>query len=95
MNNTINSSTVSLTENELTFLKMCLNYSDIENQLSDNYSNGGIDEAMELFEGTKQYRRQAAGGLISSLQKKGMGYLDCEYDQFALTEAGVYAAFGR
>ncbi len=95
MNNTITASqteAVSLTEKEKAFLKLCLNYSDIEEQLDDNYSNGGIDEAMELFEGTTQYKRQAAGGLLSSLTKKGMGEL-WDYDQFALSERGVYAAF--
>lgn len=82
-----------LTEKEAAFLVLCLNYRDLESQLSDNYSNGGIDEAMGLFEGTRQHCRQAAGGLLSSLQQKGMGNYDPEYDQFALSERGVRAAF--
>ena len=96
MNNTITASqteAVTLTEKEKAFLKLCLNYSRIESQLGDNYSNGGIAEAMHLFEGTKQYKRQAAGGLLASLTKKGMGELDTNFDQFDLSERGVYAAF--
>lgn len=95
MNNTITASqteAVTLTEKEKAFLKICLNYRDLETQLEDNYSNGGIDEAMDLFEGTKQYKRQAAGGLLTSLTKKGMGEL-WDNDQFALSDRGVYAAF--
>jgi len=84
-----------LTETEAKFLSLCLNYDDIASQLSDNYSNGGIDEAMGLFpqHPTKALRRQAAGGLLASLTNKGMGDFDSEFDQFSLTELGVRAAF--
>lgn len=91
--NTAKTDTASLTQNEKTFLKLCLNYDTVEAQIGDNYSNGGIDEAMNLFDGTKQSKRQAAGGLLSSLQQKGMGWLDTEYDMFCLTERGIHAAF--
>ena len=97
MNNTTTSTALTdaafLTEKEKAFLKICLNYSDLETQLEDNFSNGGIDEAMDLFEGTKQYKRQAAGGLLTSLTKKGMGEFWADNDQFALSDRGVYAAF--
>jgi hypothetical protein len=91
--NTAQTDAASLTQNEKTFLKLCLNYDTIEQQLGDNYSNGGIDEAMSLFDGAKQYKRQAAGGLLSSLQQKGMGELDTECDMFCLSERGIHAAF--
>lgn len=84
---------VSLTDKEKAFLKLCLNYDNIESQLSDNYSNGGIDEAMGLFEGSSASRRKAAGGLLTSLHKKGMGKLWTDEDQFCLSERGIRAAF--
>ena len=50
-----------LTINERAFLEMCLNYDNIESQLSDNYSNAGLEEAVELMGS-----RHAAAGLLSS-----------------------------
>lgn len=88
----VQTNSVSLTDKEKAFLKLCLNYDNVEDQLDDNYSCGGIDEAMNLFEGATQYRRQAAGGLLASLTKKGMGQL-IDNDQFALSRRAVYAAF--
>ena len=87
-----------LTINERAFLEMCLNYDNIESQLSDNYSNAGLEEAVELMGS-----RHAAAGLLSSLHKKGLGYSDdgsdwavdpSEYHHtFWLSELGVRAAF--
>jgi len=88
----INTESICLTEKEKAFLQLCLNYNTIEDQLDDNYSCGGIDEAMSLFEGSTQSKRQAAGGLLTSLNKKGMGQL-WDNDQFALSRKGVFAAF--
>ncbi len=85
----VKSIAAGLTANEAAFLKLCLNYDTIEQQMSDNYSNGGIDEACHLFAGN----RKAAGGLLSSLNTKKLGWLDTEYDQFGLTELGVHVAF--
>jgi len=82
-----------LTEKEKAFLKICLNYDNLETQISDNFSNGGIDEAMDLFEGSSASRRKAAGGLLTSLQKKGMGELWTDNDQFQLSHRGIRAAF--
>ena len=92
---------VSLTPKEAAFLVLCLNYDTAEQQLGDNYSNGGIEEAADLFcedhpgfsPLVRNTRRKAAGGLLASLTTKGLGHLDTEYDQFNLTEAGVHAAF--
>ena len=53
------------------------------------FGAAGIDEAEKIFQGN----RKAAGGLVTSLQNKGMGQLDEEYDQFILSDAGIDAAF--
>lgn len=84
----------SLTTKEAKFLVSCLNYTTVEGQLADNYSNAGIKEAMALFpeHADKATKRKAAGGLLTSLTSKGMGTLDTEYDQFQLTEVGIRAA---
>ena len=86
---------VHLTANEKAFLKICRNYNTADQQRGDNYSNGGINEAMTLFveHADKKTKRQAAGGLIASLSQKGLGSIDTESDQFNLTEAGIVAAF--
>lgn len=77
----------TLTNNEIKALKLCLNYDDREAQLSDNYSNAGVDEfAANLFNGNKQ----AAGGLITSLNSKGLGDHDDEDGIFWLSEKGVH-----
>jgi len=91
--------TENLTANERAFLQLCLNYDSIESQLSDNYSNGGLSEAIKLMGGNKH----AGAGLLSSLTKKGLGYPDdgsdwavdpTEYHHtFWLSKLGVYAAF--
>jgi len=86
---------INLTEKEIQFLHLCLNYDTIEEQLGDNYSNAGIDEAMDLFpeHDAKKTRRQAAGGLLTSLTNKGLGSHDDECDMFCLSEFGVQIAF--
>jgi hypothetical protein len=83
----------TLTQNEAAFIAMTLNYDKLECQLSDNYSNAGAKEAARfLFNGSKK----AAGGLISSLIQKGIGYVDEDYgDTLWLTELGVYVAFSK
>jgi len=64
---------MKLTDNEIAALKICLNYDDREAQLEDNFSNGGPREfADQIFDGNLR----AAGGLITSLQQKGLGDLD-------------------
>lgn len=88
-----------LTANERAFLDLCLNYDNIEGQLSDNYSNGGLQEAVKLMGGNKH----AGAGLLSSLTKKGLGYPDDGSDwavdpddyhhTFWLSELGVRVAF--
>lgn len=80
----------TLTANEIEALKLCLNYNERENQLSDNYSNGGMDEFRAHF---SHWNDQQIGGLIGSLTHKGMGSIDEEDDIFWLTEAGVNAIF--
>jgi len=91
--------TEHLTANERAFLALCLNYDNIDSQLSDNYSNGGLLEATQLMSGNKH----AGAGLLSSLTKKGLGYPDdgtdwavnpSEYHHtFWLSELGVRVAF--
>jgi len=88
-------SNINLTDNEIRFLEICLNYDNRENQLSDNFSNGGVREIMAEF----GWNAQQAGGLISSLEQKGMGYMDMDgvngepADIFWLTEKGVNTIF--
>lgn len=90
-----NKTAMNLTENEITALKACLNYSDRESQLSDNMSNGGTAE----FKAELGWNSQQVGGLISSLIEKGLGYPDedgvngNDVDIFWLTEKGVNAIF--
>jgi len=80
----------SLTNNEIKALKMCLNYEDRESQKDDNMSNAGIEEFATLFNGN----RNAAGGLVSSLEKKGLGFIDDEeWDIFWLSEDGINTIF--
>lgn len=85
----------TLTAKEAAFLICCLNYNTVEGQLADNYSNGGIKQAMALFpeHADKATKRKAAGGLLTSLNQKGFGQLNTEFDQFEMTEVGVRAAF--
>lgn len=98
MNTSLNqSSAVSLpavTELEGRFLVKTLNYDTVEQQLGDNYSNAGSAEAAALFtHDSYAAKLHAAGGLLTSLKKKGLGHHDREYDQFCLTELGVRTAF--
>ena len=90
--------TINLTTNEIAALKLCLNSNTREGQLDDNFSNGGSEEFATLFEGSKKSRLQAAGGLISSLEKKGLGDQDSDNngnpgDIFWLSEFGVNTIF--
>ena len=89
----------SLTTNERAFLELCLNYDNVESQLSDNYSNGGMTEATKIMGGNKH----AGAGLLSSLTQKKLGYADDGSDwgqskdtychTFWLSELGVRVAF--
>lgn len=83
---------VDVTENEAAALILCLNYNSIEDQLSDNYSNGGTEEFCKALGWTKHQ----VAGLIGSLEKKGLGELDSNDgngDIFWLSEKGVHTAF--
>jgi hypothetical protein len=84
-----NTTTTQLTQNEVTALRICLNYDRRDEQLSDNYSNGGTEEFMAAL----NWNAQQVGGLMTSLTEKGLGYHDEEEDVFWLTEAGVNAIF--
>jgi hypothetical protein len=89
----------NLTQNEITALKSCLNYDDREGQLSDNFSNGGPDE----FKKALGWNDQQVGGLITSLQEKGLGDIDDRSGELAwgeklphifwLSDKGVNAIF--
>jgi hypothetical protein len=82
----------NLTKNEAAAMIASLNYTDRENQLSDNYSNASIEVLMQ----TLDWSAQQVGGLISSLTDKGFGFIDGENGLDGilwLTEAGVNAIF--
>ncbi len=87
---------MELTDNEITALKACLNYSDRESQLGDNMSVGGTAEFMDEL----GWNAQQVGGLISSLEKKGVAYREVDdevngvpVDTVWLTELGVNVIF--
>ena len=63
--------TISLTENEKCFLKQVITYDKLEDQVSDNFSNAGIEEAAQQMGSLP-----AAKGLIGSLTAKGVGFLE-------------------
>ena len=80
----------SLTQNEITALKICLNYDSREVQLDDNYSNGNADE----FAKALGWDKQQVGGLITSLEQKGLAFKCPDgYDIVWLTDDGVNAIF--
>ena len=84
----------NLTANEITALKVCLNYDSREEQLSDNYSNGGQNE----FKAALGWNDKQVSALIGSLEAKGMGYSDDNDDGngeniFWLSELGVNTIF--
>lgn len=70
-------------------LRCCLNYKRLSEQLSDNFSNGGLEEFVSDLSITKN----SAKGVMGSLTAKGLGWNDEEYDIFWLTEEGVHTAF--
>ena len=84
---------ITLTENEMKAVKVCLNYNNRDAQLNDNYSNGGVEE----FKLELGWNDQQIGGLISSMAEKGIGYMDNKYANaiFWLTEDGVNAYFDQ
>lgn len=85
---------MKLTANEAAALRLCLNYDNREDQLSDNYSNGSFEDFESIFAGTGVDTKKAAAALMGSLEKKGLGYYDVEgYFQFWLTEEGVNVIF--
>ena len=82
----------TLTQNEVAALKTCLNYNDRDNQLSDNFSNGGAEE----FKAELGWNDKQVAALIGSLESKGMGYGDHNSGNghiFWLSELGVNTLF--
>jgi hypothetical protein len=79
-----------ITAAERTALETCLNYTDRAGQLSDNYSNGGPAE----FAAALDWNKQQVGGLITSLENKGLAISDEEDSRMVwITEEGVNAIF--
>lgn len=81
---------ISLTNLEADILVACLNYDNIESQLSDNHSNCDLRDAHKICGGKHQ-----AAGVIGSLCKKGLIYdpLQDENKMIYMTEEGVKAIF--
>lgn len=97
MSNTTTQSTetlsnVSLTVLEIEILTACLNYDNIESQLSDNHSQCDLSDAHRICGGKHQ-----ASGVIGSLCKKGLATdpLQDEHKMIWLTEDGVRAIFAH
>lgn len=80
---------MKLTANEVKGMNATLNYDNRESQLSDNYSNAGMEELMSEL----QWSKRQVVGLIGSLTKKGLVSYDKEDDILWLTEKGVNAIF--
>ena len=89
------------TDNEIRAMKMCLNYDNREDMLSDPFSDVGPTDIAAEF-GWNMHR---VGGLIASLENKGVAWLDnrdgdagmknCDTDMHILwlTEKGVNEIF--
>jgi hypothetical protein len=58
----------------MTAVKACLNADTREGQFNDNYSNGSASE----FKKVLGWNDHQVAGLISSLEQKGIGYMDNE-----------------
>ena len=75
---------------ELQAVEICLNYQNREAQLSDNYSNGGMEEFTSMiFNGD----RVKAELLVRLMEAKGLGQMDEEEDIFWLSERAVNEYF--
>jgi hypothetical protein len=82
----------TLTANEITALKLCLNYDSRAEQHCDNFSNGGQKE----FKAALGWNDKQVAALIGSLIDKGMGYSDDEEGNgniFWLSDLGVDTIF--
>lgn len=77
---------MKLTNNERVFLMKVINELSPENQIMDNFSNGGMEEATQVM-GSKH----AAAGLIGSLTAKGVG--DMDGDLFWLNEDKIFEVY--
>ena len=89
---------IKLTNNEMTAVKACLNADTREGQFNDNYSNGSASK----FKKVLKWNDHQVAGLISSLEQKGIGYMDNEdaADRnanaiFWLSDDGVNAYFDQ
>jgi len=82
----------NITKNEAAAMIVSLNYTNRDDQLSDNYSNASIETLMQ----TLGWSAQQVGGLATSLTDKGLAFVD-DVDTgegiLWLTEAGVNAVF--
>jgi len=89
----------NFTQNEITALKMCMNYDDRESQHEDNHSDATPVTIAEAL----GWNMNQAGGLISSLSSKGVIWVDDREGEpwhkdvsmhvVYLTERGVDAIF--
>lgn len=88
----------SITDNEAKVLEVCLNYCTREGQLQDNCSAAGFKDFMKIL----GWNEKQVGGIVTSLQSKGMGYLETDeecfqsghfYKIFHLSEKGINTIF--
>lgn len=92
---------MKFTTNEIAAMKLCLNYDDRATQLDDNFSNAGPTD----FAKALGWTMHQVGGLVASLEKKGVAWLDNRDGDFGvaaddvdmhivwLTEKGVNEIF--
>lgn len=84
-----------ITINEALCLIACLNYPSRDAQLDDNMSVAGARDFMKVL----NWNAQQIGGLIASLEKKGLGQMDTEgingepLDLFWLSDRGINTIF--
>ena len=82
-------SATTFTTSEIAFLRMVINYSNRDDQRSDNCSNAGMAEAVQLMGG-----KHNGAGLLGSLTAKGIGEMHCDdYDVFEIYEDKLDVVF--
>ncbi len=79
----------TLTENEIAFLRMVVNYANRDDQRIDNVGCAGMREATTLMGGEHN-----GAGLLGSLTAKGIGEMHCDgYDVFEIFEDRIDDVF--
>ena len=79
----------NLTANEITVLRITINYDNRKSQKSDNFSNFDVETAMEEL----NMNAKQIGGVLSSLIQKGFLDYDDESDMHWLNDNKIDETF--